>query len=88
MRKNDVHEKIVIDKSDANMAAIDKINSNMAMPITGLQDRYLNDIVEQDHRAIKRVTMPMLGVKFVQAAAHVLAGVALMHMVRKGTVCH
>jgi len=45
---------------------------------------YLNNIVEQDHRAIKRNTRPMRGFKSFQGAASVLAGIELMHMVRKG----
>ncbi len=48
------------------------------------QVKYLNNIVEQDHRAIKRVTRPMLGFKSFRSAARVLAGIELMHMIRKG----
>jgi hypothetical protein len=40
--------------------------------------------VEQDHRAIKRVTRPMLNFKSFRAAKRVLADIALMHMIRKG----
>jgi len=56
----------------------------MALPIIVRQVKYLNNIVEQDHRAIKRVTRPMLGFKSFRAAANVLAGIELMHMIRKG----
>jgi IS6 family transposase len=45
---------------------------------------YLNNIVEQDHRAIKRMTRPMLGFKSFWSAAITLAGIELMHMIRKG----
>ena len=44
----------------------------------------LNNIVEQDHRAIKRVTRPMLNFKSFRSAGAVLAGIELMHMIRKG----
>ena len=47
------------------------------------QVKYLNNIVEQDHRAIKRVTKPMLNFKSFRAAKSVLAGIELMHMIRK-----
>ena len=47
------------------------------------QVKYLNNIVEQDHRAIKRVTKLMLGFKSFRCAAQVIAGVELMHMTRK-----
>lgn len=47
-------------------------------------DGYLNNIIEQDHRAIKRVTKPMLNFKSFRAATNVLADIELMHMIRKG----
>ena len=54
------------------------------MPIEVRQIKYLNNIVEQDHRTVKRVTKPMLGFKSFHAAGNVLAGIELMHMIRKG----
>jgi putative transposase len=39
---------------------------------------------EQDHRAIKRLVRPMLGFKSFGSAAVTLAGIELMHMIRKG----
>ncbi len=84
MRENGTPEKIAMDKSGAIKAAIDEINVGMVVPITVRQVKYLNNIVEQDHRAIKRVTKPMLGFKSVRAALSVLAGIELMHMIRKG----
>jgi transposase-like protein len=45
--------------------------------------KYLNNIVEQDHRAVKRVTRPMLEFKSFEAAQCTLAGVELMHMLKK-----
>ena len=48
------------------------------------QVKYLNNIVEQDHRFVKRVTRPMLGFKTFRTARAVLAGIELMHMIRKG----
>jgi putative transposase len=84
MRENGAPEKIAMDKSGANKGAIDAINSSTAVPIVVRQVKYLNNIVEQDHRAIKRVTRPMLGFKSFRAASNVLAGIELMHMIRKG----
>lgn len=84
MRENGAPEKIAMDKSGANKAAIDAINSSKAAPIVVRQVKYLNNIVEQDHRAIKRVTRPMLGFKSFRSAGSVLAGIELMHMIRKG----
>jgi transposase-like protein len=43
-----------------------------------------NHTIEQDHRAVKRLTRPMLGFKSFEAALCTLAGIELMHMLRKG----
>jgi putative transposase len=44
----------------------------------------LNNIVEQDHRFIKRITRPMLGFKAFHSADATLAGIETAHMIRKG----
>ena len=77
-------EKVTMDKSGANKAAMDEINAGRQTPILVRQVKYLNNIVEQDHRAIKRVTRPMLNFKSFRAARNVLAGIELMNMIRKG----
>ena len=46
--------------------------------------KYLNNLVEQDHRAIKRIVRPMLGFKTFDSARCTLRGVELMHMIKKG----
>jgi transposase-like protein len=84
MRANEVPEKVTMDKSGANKAAMDEINSRGETPIIVRQVKYLNNIVEQDHRAVKRVTKPMLNFKSFRAAKSVLAGIELIHMIRKG----
>jgi putative transposase len=48
------------------------------------QIKYLNNIVEQDHPAIKRLVRPVQGFKSFRSAAVTLAGIELMHMIRKG----
>ncbi|ATQ79254.1 IS6 family transposase (plasmid) [Massilia violaceinigra] len=77
-------DKIAMNKSGANKAAIDAINAGRDVPIVVRQVKYLNNIVEQDYRAIERVTKPMLNFKSVRSAGTVLAGIELMHMIRKG----
>ena len=84
MQANGVPEKVTIDKSGANKAAMDEINARGDTPVIVRQVKYLNNIVEQDHRAIKRATKPMLNFKSFRAAKNVLAGIELMHMIRKG----
>ena len=84
MQANGVPEKVTIDKNGANKAAMDEINARGETPVIVRQVKYLNNIVEQDHRAIKRVTKPMLNFKSFRTAKNVLAGIELMHMIRKG----
>ena len=48
------------------------------------QVKYLNNLVEQDHRAIKRLTRPMLNFKSFRTARSILADIELMPMIRKG----
>jgi putative transposase len=46
--------------------------------------KYLNNVIEQDHRAIKRRTRPMLGFKDFHCARVILSGIEVMHMIKKG----
>ena len=82
--QNGTPSKITIDKSGANAAAINDYTEEEAVGIELRQVKYLNNIVEQDHRAIKRKTRPMLGFKSFWSAAKTIAGLELMHMIRKG----
>ena len=84
MGANGDPDKVAMDKSGANKAAVDAINAGREVPIPVRQVKYLNNVVEQDHRAIKRVTRPKLNFKSFRSASSVLAGVELMHMIRKG----
>ena len=79
-----VPEKITVDKSGANTAAILSVKADSGLPIELRQSKYLNNIVEQDHRAIKRVVRPMLGFKSFACARVLIAGIETMHMIRKG----
>ena len=63
IRRHGVPETITIDGSDANEAAIKRYNEKHGTHIIIRQVKYLNNMVEQDHRAVKRVTRPMLGFK-------------------------
>jgi putative transposase len=58
-----VPEKITIDGSEANAAAIRSCNAEHGIEIIIRQVKYLNNRVEQDHRAVKRVMRPILGFK-------------------------
>jgi transposase-like protein len=81
--RHGVPEKITIDGSDANAAAIKSYNEDHGTSIEIRQIKYLNNIVEQDHRGVKRVTRPMLGFKAFDAAQNTLTGIELMRMIKK-----
>ena len=83
IRRHGVPEKITIDGSAANEAAIKSYNAEHGTAIEIRKIKYLNNIVEQDHRAVKRVTRPMLGFKSFEAAEGTLVGIELMHMIKK-----
>jgi transposase-like protein len=83
IHRNDVPETSTIDGSDTSEAAIKSYNAAHGTPIVIRQVKYLHNIVEQDHRAIKRVTRPMLGFKSFDAAQNTLIGIELMHMIKK-----
>jgi len=69
-----------------NPQPVGSVQANTGAPIELRQVKYLNNIVEQDHRAIKRVTRPMLGFQSFRCARILLAGIETMHMIRKGQV--
>ena len=84
MRQHGLPAKVTIDKSGANTAAIEALREETRHPIEIRQNQYLNNLVEQDHRAVKRVVRPMLGFKTFHSARITLQGIELMHMIRKG----
>ena len=79
-----VPEKVTIDKSDANTVAVRGLIADSGVSIELRQSRYLNNLIEPDHRAIKRRTRPMPGFKDFHCAARIIAGIEVMHMIRKG----
>ena len=84
IRRHGLPEIITIDGSEANASAIRGYNEAHGTTIAIHQVHYLNNLIEQDHRTVKRITRPMLGFKSVEAAQSTLAGVELMHMLKKG----
>lgn len=84
--------RIVIDGSQTNRKAI--ISSDMisrlqerrrlhTKPIRIRQSQYLNNLIEQDHRRIKRRVRPMLGFKAFSSATITLAGIEMVQMMHK-----
>lgn len=79
---------INVDKNAAYPVAMETLNDNEALAVgTELrQVKYLNNVVEQDHRNIKRITKPMMGFKSFNSARRTLSGIEAMNMIRKGQV--
>ncbi len=81
---HDVPASITINKSGANTAAVRGLIADGGAAIELRQSKYLNNLVEQDHRAIKRRTRPTMGFKTFASAKRLIAGIETMHMVKKG----
>jgi putative transposase len=84
VRQHGLPDKVTIDKSGANTAALVALQEEAGHDIEIRQIKYLNNLVEQDHRAIKRIIRPMLGFKSFRSARITLQSVELMHMIKKG----
>ncbi len=90
IRNHGEPEVLTIDKSGTNTAALATLNADKpeVETITVRQSKYLNNLVEQDHRNIKRRIRPMLGFKSFRRAQTLLADIELLHMIRKGQYQH
>ena len=84
IRTQGLPDKITIDKSGSNTAAIEHDNKKHEAAIVIRHSNYLNNLVEQDHRAVSRLTRPMLGFKSFWAARCTIAGIEVMHALCKG----
>ena len=83
---NDLPEKVTIDKSGANAAAIAAYNAEAGTAVEVRQRKYLNNIVEQDHRFVKQKMRASLGWQTFYTAQATIAGIELVHMIKKGQV--
>ena len=77
---------VTADKSGANTAALVTLNASKPDEdtMTIRQSKFLNNLIEQDHRNIKRRIRPMLGFKSFRRAQAVMAGIESIHMIRRG----
>ena len=95
---NGLPDKITVDKSGSNKAALEHLNAYLFFidffgfligigprffNFTIRQIKYLNNIVEQDHRFIKKITKPMRGFKTFRSAKATPSGIELHRMLRK-----
>jgi len=84
IRQHGLPDTVTIDKSGANTAALEALKEETGHAIEMRQNKYLNNLVEQDHRAVKRIVRPMLGFQSFHSARVTLQGIELMHMIKKG----
>ena len=78
-----------MDKSAANYAGLE--NNNLLLMLAGFlsfieicQVKYLNNLIEQDHRFIKKITTPVMGFKAFHSTKATIYGIETVHMIRKG----
>lgn len=79
---------VTVDKNAAYPVAMEtlKADETIAAETELRQIKYLNNIIEQDHRNIKRIVKPMMGFKSFNSARRALSGIEAMNMIRKGQV--
>jgi len=77
---------ITIDKSGANKAAIDLYNQEFDSEVEIIQNKYLNNLIEQDHRPTKQLCKATLGFQSFRTAKITLGGFEAMRMLKKGQI--
>ncbi len=79
---------IAVDKNLAYPKAIDELKADKELPeiVELRQKKYLNNIIEQDHRGIKRLVKPGMGFGSFNTARRTIRGYEIMNMLRKGQV--
>ncbi len=92
LKKTRVNErllKITTDKHPCYAPAIQALKKEKLLKphVEHRQTRYLNNIIESDHRRIKRRTRPMMGFKSLVSAKRVIKGIEAMNMIVKKQSC-
>ena len=86
IEKGGVPQKITLDGYAASHVSVGELQAEGILPATLLvrTNRYLNNVIEQDHRRVKQRVRPMLGCKRFAHAAITLSGIELIHQIKKG----
>ncbi len=87
-RHNKQSRVINLDKNAAYPPAIEELKSEKILEkkTEVRQIKYLNNLVEQDHRSVKRITNASLGYQSFHTAWRTIRGIEIMHMINKGQV--
>ena len=85
IEKRGVPQKITLDGYAASHEAVGELQEEGVLPteLTVRTSKYLNNLIEQDHRKVKQRVRPMLGFKRFDYAAVTLAGIELIHQIKK-----
>ena len=85
---NPMPRVINVDKNPAYLAAIEALTAEGTLPprVRLRQCKYLNNVIEQDHRTVKKRTWLAKGYGSFQGAWRTLQGIETIHMIRKGRV--
>ena len=84
MRSQGIPEKITIDQSESNTAAITRYKETDKAAIIIRHAPYLKNSVEQEHRTVKRLTRLMLGFTSFWSARCTITGIDVLYAIRKG----
>lgn len=86
IKQHGIPEKINVDGYLATYTAISELKEQNILPqnMKVRASKYLNNIIEQDHRRVKRRIYPMLGLKKFANVVVTISGVELAHKIRKG----
>ena len=68
--------------------AIDELiySDDLPCTVSVRKSKYMNNIIEQDHRFIKRKVRPMLSFMSLKSAENTILGIEIMHMIKKGQI--
>jgi transposase, IS6 family len=79
---------ITVDQNSAYPPAFDALQRDSTLPDTCLlrQCKYLNNVVEQDHRCVKRRVNPGLGFGAFRTVQRTIQGDEVVHRLRKGQI--
>jgi transposase-like protein len=86
IKKRGVPEKITLDGYAASHVAVAELQEEDVLPagLTVRTNKYLNNVIEQDHRRVKQRVRPMLGFKRYDHAVVTISGIELVHQIKKG----
>jgi transposase-like protein len=85
IEKCGIPQKITLDGYAASHVAVGELQEAGTLPVTlrVRTNRYLNTVIEQDHRRVKQRVRPMLGFKRFDHAALTISGIELVHQIKK-----